>query len=211
MNGFWQYHFEQVGSAPIVWCNKADGLKRAADTLLETKILHEEIIKAQLETGVYSRGSIEYAVDIVKQPQIIPVYLYLIGMALEDILKAIYVAKFGRQIFDTKKRKYDRDKFAHHNLLKIAQKLNITLSANGKEAKLLKKLGEYIKWAGRYLTPLNAESKPPDLTFNLPYKELQDTNGNIIGISIDPQEGDPGVFNDLYYRLWQLVRVLLQS
>jgi len=174
LNGFWQYHFEQVGSAPIVWRNKADGLKRAADTLLE-KILHEEIVKVQLEAGVYSGGSIEYAIDIVKQHQIIPVYLYLIGMALEDILKAIYVKKYGKQIFDTKERRYDRGKFAHHDLLKIAQKLNITLSANGKEAALLKKLGEYIEWAGGYPTPLKAKSKPPDLTFNLADKNLPDT------------------------------------
>lgn len=87
------------------------------------------------------------------------VYLLMIGLAIENLLKCIYLNKHPEIIKDG----VIKDRlFKTHNLLQIAtEKLSLTVS---KDEKFMLELGEKaIKWYGRYPIPL----KETDTFFGL--------------------------------------------
>jgi hypothetical protein len=137
---------------PNGWMTHACVLKRAADAVIA------EQKKANLPDGMPRDGLVFVDLDIV--------YLYLIGAAVENLLKGIYVARCPRliklekeSIYEGKGRnkRYKGDGYklnpnlVTHKLTALAKNSGVELT--GDECNLLKTLEKFIDWAGRYRIP----------------------------------------------------------
>jgi hypothetical protein len=137
---------------PNGWMTHACVLKRAADAVIA------EQKKANLPDGVPRDGLVFVDLDIV--------YLYLIGAAVENLLKGIYVARCPEliklkkeSIYEGKgkKKRFKGDGYklnsnlGTHKLTALAKSSGVNLSSE--ERTLLKIFEKFIDWAGRYRIP----------------------------------------------------------
>ena len=82
-------------------------------------------------------------------------YGLLLGYALENILKGLWVSKGGVLVDQQNPGKLVRiDGVADHNLLPLARKVGVTLSTGEKD--VVNRLSYWITAAGRYPVPLRA-------------------------------------------------------
>lgn len=135
---------------PYGWMVHADVLKRAADAVIAE---YKKLLNGTTLTGFYF-------IDLDS------VYLYLIGAAVENLLKGIFVARYPELIQLEKesinegrgrKKRYKGEgyklnpKLGTHKLTSIAKSSGVDLTAD--ECNLLRVFEKFIDWAGRYKIP----------------------------------------------------------
>ncbi len=86
-----------------------------------------------------------------------PVYLYLVGTAMEDLLKAIYVMQNTDSIYSECDPEIVQDITSWgHKLVPLAT-VGLHLQLNESEEHLLRTLQEFVLWAGKYPGPKTPE------------------------------------------------------
>jgi hypothetical protein len=150
--------FDQVASSPIFWWMQARNLLMAAYAVRDA---HKESFEAYW-------GSIPKEDGLVKLSEeqafhlarlgIGPVFPFLMGLAFENMVKGILVARDSSLVSSGK---LSRDLAGSHNLLALFEKVGLELSAEDRD--LLRRLGECVLWAGRYPVPKKEEDRTPRL------------------------------------------------
>jgi hypothetical protein len=135
---------------PHGWMVHADVLKRAADAVIAE---YRKLLNGTPLTGFYF-------IDLDS------VYLYLMGAAVENVLKGIFVARHPKliqlvkeSIYEGKGRKKQykgegyklNPKLGTHKLTSLAKSSGIDLTSD--ECNLLGLFEKFIEWAGRYKIP----------------------------------------------------------
>ena len=93
----------------------------------------------------------------------------LLGMALENLLKAIIISKCPIIEHGNKLRNWPKD---GHDLISLAEKAGIPLDHQYDQ--ILQRLTTYIRWAGRYPVPKKASQNCMDLPLQIYEKKLYD-------------------------------------
>lgn len=127
-------HFEQAGNSADAWQSVSNDLLFAAQVLLERVRAADALAPNQLS---------------VENGHLFPVRLMLTGMALECLLKALWV-KQGNQFVEAGAFK-SVARAGPHDLVQIAQA--VALNPNSFEIDLLRRLSYFIEYGGRYPIP----------------------------------------------------------
>lgn len=103
----------------------------------------------------------EYTVHIPSITAIVPVYMMVMGMAIENIIKGVYVGRKLNELEDGKDTKIIKEitlkKFGinGHIAPKLVDEMNIDLTID--ERALLEDATEHLVWSGRYAVPSKAK------------------------------------------------------
>jgi hypothetical protein len=124
----------------MVILQKAADARPAAQTLLDRK---------KKEFTADEAGPLE-------EFQLYDVGLFLIALAIENLLKGLWVGLNSKQVRNIKNQRKDLPMLATHDLDKVADAANMKLSAN--ERSLLVDLSKIIIWYGRYSTPMKVDA-----------------------------------------------------
>jgi hypothetical protein len=129
--------FEIIASDPSAWLEQAQGMKIAAEPILQS--FREILDVPQTLPGVR-----------LKKLAYIDAYMLLIGFAFENLLKAIAVSR-GLLTLRNKQLRFD-PMLSHdrggHSLTGLASSLHLQLTSQ--EHQYFERLEEFIYWAGRY-------------------------------------------------------------
>lgn len=158
--------FELGATEPIAWKGTASRLKRAADHLFE--VYHgasvrsiDRLVKEVKEgnsppPGTSNSRSLDgQELEDHLDGQLIGVYMFLMGYAIENLLKAILMVQHPEYFRATEKM----TDIQSHNLASLSVRCRIVVSEE--ERKLLDRLAMYIDWAGKYPVPLLSTKMPP--------------------------------------------------
>lgn len=151
---YWKKQYIRIAEWPMSWNEKANSLKLASD------LLYAEYKK---EIKPYNEGK-EPSDYMFIVNGLITVYMMLTGYAFECLLKGIY-SNYGSIIDDS--GNLNKWWKAHgHCLSAIVEKINDLakheiIKLSEKEYFLLKRLYEFIVWAGRYPIPTDYKDKMP--------------------------------------------------
>jgi hypothetical protein len=135
------------------WRDNAQALKVAAEAVFERSIGEGERLVGQLAAkGMHDEeGNLTQA--HYEATMVAPVALMLAGMALENLVKALFVQKQNSTVTaQLAKGKLPRS--FTHSIKALAARAEIPLSVD--EASLLEKLEIYVVWLGRYPVPKTA-------------------------------------------------------
>lgn len=102
----WQDMYDQIGKAYISWFIRAQSLKSSAD-----------IIWREIEHTLYNERGFSYHHNTVED-QVEEVYLMLIGMSIENALKALYVIYNPDLVGNGEMKRKWKD---GHDLVKLAE------------------------------------------------------------------------------------------
>jgi len=145
--------FDQVATTPLFWWMQARNLILAAYAVRDA---HKESFEAYWGSipreGGFVRLSEEQAFHFARLG-IGPVFPFLMGLAFENMVKGILVARDSSLV--------SSGKLWSHDLLALFDKVGLELSAEDRD--LLRRLGECVLWAGRYPVPKREEGKAPRL------------------------------------------------
>jgi hypothetical protein len=97
------------------------------------------------------------AEELVGGPRFVAWYL-LTGMAVEDILKGLIVARDGIELDDRGRLRLPWPA-PGHNLILLAANASVELTEE--ERQLVERLSEFVLWAGRYPIPRRLEEFRP--------------------------------------------------
>lgn len=157
--------YKLIGTDPAAWLEQALGMKIAADPVLES-----------LMALFCNSGN---KIDVrLKKIAYVRAYMLLMGYAFENIIKAI-AAKRGLLAMNPNlgfDKSFKQEK-GGHGLSAAAGSLDLDMSAS--EQAYLRRLEEYLHWAGRYPVSLKRG------TYVDGHSERQ-----LTFISSDPQLGD---------------------
>jgi hypothetical protein len=133
--------FTRAAEEPLAWQSSADSLMRAARTLLPS-------IEAD---GRAASGP----AATVFEPPVTPVYMLLVGLAMENLAKAVHVARRQSAV------RGDRlaNDLKTHSLLDLLRRVGLELDED--EAYLVERLEACVTWAGRYPIPLKLDAYLP--------------------------------------------------
>ena len=168
-------NFAVLGQDPRSWLNQAQLLKTAADEVSKQAKIGADAITAQL-------GWVD------------PVYRYLAGITIENLLKGIIVADHPEFIREDGMVEW----LAGHQMwTKHADQLKIIkLILTKEEENLLRVLEHYVMWVGRYPIAVTAEAYAEDqldiLRLNLPagFAATFDALYNKLSEKLGEQYGD---------------------
>ncbi len=130
---------------PYAWQSHADELKRAADAVVER----------------YERDEL----PVITYLYMDSVYVYLMGMAIENLLKGILVAKrpelikLEKEPVENKGLGYKlHDDLRWHNLTALAKQLKkrYHIDFTDDELEMIALFERFVTWAGRYKIPLDS-------------------------------------------------------
>lgn len=130
-----------LAESPEAWRRTAIGLKRSADLIWEQWYGH----LSRLNGGEVVKFSPQGAGDLAL---LLPSYLLLLGLAYENALKGLLVAKEPSRV--RHKVKWQIPK-GGHDLKELCAVADFPL--NSDEEEILKALTEATMWAGRYPVP----------------------------------------------------------
>ncbi len=134
--------FELAATIPAKWALQAHSLKKGADILF--KKVDDDLRILMSETSTNKPQNFEAG--------LISVASLLFGLAMENILKAVILNELPD---DEKKiiiKKWPGD---GHNQILLANKAKINLTEIEKD--ILRRLSEFVRWAGRYPIPKSAD------------------------------------------------------
>jgi hypothetical protein len=132
-NKLFRMTYESAASDPRQWLSYARSLQFTADLL-------KPIFEKEHQTP-RPRNQKNYFPISVSQ-----IYLMIVGFAVENYLKGIYVISFPEVIKDDKLIKLNR-----HDLLQLMRELKFEVLKE--EFDLIERLEEFVLWAGRYPIP----------------------------------------------------------
>jgi len=125
--------FERAAAEPLTWRLTAESLAQAARVLLPSI---EEHMRATL-AGEPLSG----------EPPLTGVYMLLIGLAVENLVKGLLVARHDGPTSDGKLAK----DLKSHQLLDLLKRARIRLDDD--QSYLVQRLEAFVVWAGRYPVP----------------------------------------------------------
>jgi hypothetical protein len=141
------HEFESVAPDPFFWWNKAQDFFAAGEALLEawraTKIHYIGGLPGANGWADLTQEQ-QQAAFRIRFPQI---FLFLIGLALENLLKGLLVARDGSLVSEGRLS----SEVANHKLSSLFQRAGITLSPE--QRAFVERLSESVTWAGRYPVP----------------------------------------------------------
>ena len=133
--------YELIGNDAMGWLEQAITLKLSADIIL--KELLAVLPQSQVVPGIRE-----------KKLACIRSFMLLTGLAFENLIKGIFVARYPNLV---SKQKMDTALWSAirkgHGISTLAKQVTILQSA---ELDVLVRLEEYIVWAGRYPIPMNS-------------------------------------------------------
>jgi hypothetical protein len=175
VEGFWKKQFIHVAKNPMAWVMVAEDLKEAANVLL-VKVKDDWQRPLNDEEMIHS---------------ISPIYLMLAGLAIENLVKAIYIHRQYDVINDEsgQLKKWGGN---GHKIADMVRALQVSL--NHKEWSLLERLQVHIEWAGRYPIPKNYVGLLP--------KKID--SGDILSLKIFSSR-EPEIIRQLFVKLERLL------
>jgi len=175
--------FQAIASSPTDWFLDAARLKQAANVIFEAITA----AKSTPNPPTLWDGEGEPLKD--RDDWLTPVFMFLAGCAIENLVKATLVGRDATLISEAKLAKT----LTTHELPTLLELVNITPTPA--QASLAGRLTKWIIWAGRYPTPVNSSNTTPDSLHKLGLFE-----------ETDPPEID-GLFallQALFVQEWQL-------
>lgn len=147
--------FQLGAETPAIWGLSARRLKRAGDLLFDLYVADLEAMAREVSP-----------LDLENLEVVGPATL-LLGLATENILKAIAIEKNPQSMKDGKLRDWPPG----HDLVRLAELAGIEL--NEKQRDLLQRIGAFVEWAGRYPIPKKATKLAiRQLNINRPFLPL---------------------------------------
>lgn len=137
---YWKEMYECVGKSHESWLISAKSLKASAD-----------IIWNNIGHTLYDADGAKISHNTAES-EVEAVYLMLLGMSVENAIKAICIIHNQELISSGKLKPWGCD---GHNLVDIAKLAKLSC-----DERLLKILSYYIKWAGRYPMPTKYSTDP---------------------------------------------------
>ena len=131
------YDFMNYGRDPMVWWSQADSLKRAAE-------------------AVYEKVKQEYAADppVVEHQRSDSIYKYLVGMAIENLLKGIMIADDPSLVkqddIDNEINGHNMWTFHTGKRCKSCRLKALESQLTSDEQEFMKQPEPYVVWMGRY-------------------------------------------------------------
>jgi hypothetical protein len=132
--------YDSAAADPRQWLGYARSLKLAASVL-------QPHFDSEPETGPPERGK-------GFKPTVGPIYLLLVGFAIENYAKAMSVIRNPIVVSNGKLIRLKR-----HDLLGLLADFEFALSPD--EEELVERLEQFVIWAGRYPVPTKAENVTP--------------------------------------------------
>ena len=132
--------FTRAAEEPLAWQASADSLMRAARALVPS-------IEAD------GRAASDPAATTF-EPPVTPVYMLLVGLAVENLAKAVHVARTQSAVGGDRLAKDLKTR----SLLDLLRRVGLELDD---EAYLVERLEVFVTWAGRYPTPLKLDDYLP--------------------------------------------------
>ena len=159
-----QQQFKLGVTGPLSYKYISRNLKHAADQLYniynEANINHLEKILEDIKNDEFINGHKTLEDEDLKEfldMELITTYFLLMGFSIENLLKCLLIIKRKDEIKPWN-RKFPKF-LKNHNLKDLATECGLMI--NNSENELLEKLSNYIKWMGRYPTPLIEENTYP--------------------------------------------------
>jgi hypothetical protein len=140
-NNLFRMTYKSAASDPRQWLSYARSLKYTSNLLKPVFIEEHKTPRP--------RGQKNYFPITVS-----PIYLMIVGFAVENYLKGIYVISNPDIIENDKLVKLNR-----HDILKLLYELKFEISKE--EIYLVERLEEFVLWAGRYPIPAKFERLIP--------------------------------------------------
>jgi hypothetical protein len=133
---FLQEQFNIRAENPAIWALSARRLKHSGDLIFDAYEI--DLQRMTNDVSPLELNNLEVAGAAT----------LLFGLATENLLKAIIIAKGPKTVEDGKLRDWPSN---GHELILLAEKANIMLNARQKD--LLQRLVAFVEWAGRYPVP----------------------------------------------------------
>jgi hypothetical protein len=141
---YWKEMYECIGKTHVFWLISAKSLKASADIIWE-----------KIEYTLYDIYGAKVSHN-TEESEVESVYLMLLGMSIENALKALCIIHNAEIVSDGKlKATWGGD---GHDLVQIASLAKFTRSEP--DTQLLRNLSNYIRWAGRYPIPKHYSHDP---------------------------------------------------
>src|SRR5438128_5199933 len=134
--------FREGGGNPSSWLHSAEALMRAARSLLP-------IIEAD------GRGILDATVGDAFEAAVTPIYMLLVGLAIENLAKGIYVARNPTACSSDNLPR----ELTTHKAIELLESLDVSLSQA--EVSLLERIETFVLWAGRYPIPRRLDDLLP--------------------------------------------------
>jgi hypothetical protein len=144
-NAFRENVFEKCAREPWIWIHSAENLKTAANVILRSFRRALKLVDPSSD-----RPKIDFGIGLF------PEYLWLAGLALENLMKGLCIARNPALVGGGQIENWGK---AGHDLNALARKADLTLSDQEKE--ILGRLAEYVRWAGKYPLPYSASQSVP--------------------------------------------------
>lgn len=188
-------HFEELyqhrASSAQCWLEAARKLKRAADLVRGADIFMD---------GRDILGALPFDhqrdARFARSMEMLPVYKFLVGLAIENLAKGIIMARDPKRAAGRKLREWGK---GGHDLPSLVDTAGVSVSDD--ERRLLSQLSRYVRGAGRYPVAKDVEkeiarTKPTDLGGRLPADvqladEIVDKLGRELTKYRDQQYADP--------------------
>ncbi|MDF7809646.1 hypothetical protein P4E94_19565 [Pontiellaceae bacterium B12219] len=191
--------FDSALKSQYAWRNKADQLFQVGRRTLEDAAEARDKAEAIYKGG--SKNLTPEEMKIFNDFYLYDVGFFLMGLAVENLLKAIWSGKHHAKIKGINNIRKDLDGLAEHDLSALAKNAGVDLTAE--ETELLTALKDLILWAGRYPTPLKATEYHKTLLNGLPAKRFM-KGKSIFSIELPvPEE-----LNDLFEKLLKEIEAI---
>lgn len=101
----------------------------------------------------------DYSIHLPSCTAIVPVYMMLMGLAIENIIKGIYIGRKIKKLDSKIINDFNLENFGvkGHNAPKLIDELEIDLAAS--ERSLLEDATEHLVWAARYAVPAKVRNQ----------------------------------------------------
>jgi len=134
--------FREGGGDPSSWLYSAEALMRAARGLLPTM----EADKRRLVDPTPATGF---------EAPVTPIYILLVGLAIENLVKGIYVARNPTACSSDNLP----SELTKHKTIEFFERLDLSFSQA--EGHLLERIETFVLWAGRYPIPRKLDDLLP--------------------------------------------------
>jgi hypothetical protein len=148
-----QFFFDSALRSQFAWRYKAAQLYKVGLRTLESAAAAQEPSKTIFAQG--SRHIPPKELEVLEEFRLYEVGFFLIALAIENLIKGVWVGRNHSQITGVTDMRRDLPKLTTHSLAKIAHDAGVHLSKE--ETELLEALTECIMWSGRYSAPTNLD------------------------------------------------------
>jgi len=132
--------FELFGQSPLAWLEQADCLRMSAELVLAKFVEIHPL--PQVLPGVR-----------VQMLAFMDSYMLLMGLSFENLIKGVHISKTPDLSTEQRMKKWGKHRGGHG----ISTLIKVVDSVTSEEESILKRLEEYVLWAGRYPIPVKVD------------------------------------------------------